>query len=74
MNLERWKDALAEFRKITGRLDTKSNEAKRWVNQDIALSRLGRDAEAADLLRSHMSQDWPSVQLRKAQVLIDQAS
>lgn len=73
MNLEQWKDALAEFEGTRGRLDTRSNEAKRWVNQGIALTRLHRDAEASAVLRSQMSTEWPPEQFRKAQQLIEQA-
>jgi len=72
MNLEQWEDALAEFERIRGQLDTKSNEGKRWVNQGIALARLRREAEAAALLRSQMSKEWSPEQLRKAEQLIDQ--
>lgn len=70
MRLEKWDEALLTLRSITKPLDDPTNEAKRWVNEAIALVNLGEPIAAADLMASKMKDDWPHEQLRKARVII----
>lgn len=68
-HFSRWEEALAQFERIGATLDDVPSEAVRWVNHAIALVELGRREEAVDLLKGHVSSDWPPSELRKAQEL-----
>jgi hypothetical protein len=74
MQFSQWGEALRQFEQIETRLDDIPSEAVRWVNHAIALKRLGRDDEAAEVIRREMLPQWPVSELRKARQLLEAAN
>ena len=66
LQLKRYDDALSEFEKINGKLDTIEEEASRHWNHALALYHLDRDEECFKLLIQKIDPDWPTKTYWKA--------
>ena len=66
LHLNRNEEALNEFDKIEGKLDTIEEEVSRYWNHTLALYRAGRFEECYELLMQKIDPYWPTKTYNKA--------
>lgn len=73
LHLNRNEEALNEFEKIEGNLDTIEEEASRHWNHTLALYRTERAEESYELLLEKINPDWPTKSYWKARQFLADA-
>lgn len=73
LRLERNKEALVQFEKITDELDTIEEESTRYWNHALALYRNGHINKSVDLLKEKISSNWPDRTFKKARQFLSDA-
>ena len=73
MHLNRNEEAILEFERIEGKLDTIEEEASRHWNHVLALYRIGRKNESYELLMNKINPDWPTETFWKARRFLTEA-